>query len=171
MSSIQSLTSISIAEAYREFERLIDSPFACGGIITIRDKEPGEEEPLGETSAPVNVFWCSKPKLVLPLGSAPDPSSSADILEQLVKDCEPAKYGRGQEDILDPEYRRAGKMNPTDFATSFHPTDFGILENVERILLPNVSSEIENSLGFRKLSAELYELNVSSWYICWLAGC
>lgn len=79
---------------------------------------------------------------------------------QLVADCDVASFEKGQQDVVDPEYREAGKLDPRNFASSFHPTDLGILENVEQILLPSISTDIQNRLPFRKLSAELYKLNV-----------
>lgn len=98
-------------------------------------------------------------RLVLPLSKASS-DLGPDVLRQLVADCEPATFGRVEKDILDPEYRKAGKLDPSQFATSFHPADFGIIENVEQILLPSISTKTENRLQFRKLSAELYKLNV-----------
>lgn len=43
---------------------------------------------------------------------------------------------------------------------SFHPADFGILENIEQGLLPNISDELDNRLEFRKIKAELYKFTV-----------
>ncbi|KAL4739206.1 hypothetical protein BDV11DRAFT_170239 [Aspergillus similis] len=88
--------------------------------------------------------------------------SCGDTLRRLVADCDPASFGRGEEDVIDPEYRRAGKINTGQFATSFHPADFGILENIAQVLLPSISNETDNQLGFRKITAELYKLNVYS---------
>ncbi|KAL4970337.1 uncharacterized protein BDV14DRAFT_195032 [Aspergillus stella-maris] len=90
------------------------------------------------------------------------PSEDTAALKQLLKDCEPATFGKGQEDVHDPEYRNTGKMDPNKFATTFHPADFGIIENMNKILFPSVSTEMENSLGFRKLRVGLYKLNVYS---------
>ncbi len=165
-SSTRCLSQTAILETYHELEKRIKSPFACGGTIDITDNQgtgptakkqkmnvsPGQASPL------INLFWAMETgstaqKLVLPFGSA-------SALQQLVKECVPATFGRGENDVLDPEYRRAGKMDPNNFATSFHPADFGIIENVERILLPSINTEKQNSLWFRKLRAELYNLNV-----------
>ncbi|GES65795.1 oxidoreductase, 2OG-Fe(II) oxygenase family protein [Aspergillus terreus] len=79
----------------------------------------------------------------------------------LLKDCTPASFGRGQEDIIDPEYRQAGKLDPSQFLTSFHP-DYEIITNVERILLPSIKSQKKNTLDFRKIKAELCKLNIYS---------
>ncbi|KAL2871859.1 uncharacterized protein BJX67DRAFT_376715 [Aspergillus lucknowensis] len=122
-------------------------------------------EPIRKGSLPVNVFWATAAStarmLVLPLNNV-SPESSPTALQQHVSDCEPATFGRGQQDVFDVDYRRAGKMEPRTFATSFNLAGFGIVENIERILLPNVSTAMENSLGFRKLRVESYKLNVYS---------
>lgn len=119
-------------------------------------------------SSPVRIYWGTKDcavkrEIVLPLDSEPRPDRSVDRLQELVEDCVPASFGRGQEDVMDPEYRKAGKLDPHRFASSFHPADFGIIENVEQILLPRLNTSTENSLPFRKLRAELYKLNVSQF--------
>lgn len=39
--------------------------------------------------------------------------------------------------------------------------NYGILDAIEQTLLPGVSTNLENQLGFRRMSAELCKLNVS----------
>lgn len=116
-------------------------------------------------SPPVHIFWApgddnKARKLILPVNDDAVHDSSIERLRQLVVDCDVASFGKGQQDVVDPEYRKAGKLDPHNFASSFHPADFGILENVEQILLPSISTDTQNRLPFRKLSAELYKLNV-----------
>ncbi|KAF7617328.1 hypothetical protein AFLA_005369 [Aspergillus flavus NRRL3357] len=82
-------------------------------------------------------------KIVLPLNHASADSSPA-ALQQLASDCSPATFGRGSQDILDPSFRQAGKMEPANFATTFHPADLR-----------------EFHVGSRN-SAELYKLNIYS---------
>ncbi|KAL4930250.1 Zn(II)2Cys6 transcription factor [Aspergillus undulatus] len=65
---------------------------------------------------------------------------SIENLRRLVGDCDSASFGRGQQDVLEPEYHRAGKINVDQFATTFHPSDFGILENIAQGLLWQVYS-------------------------------
>ncbi|PLB36863.1 2OG-Fe(II) oxygenase [Aspergillus candidus] len=135
--------------------------FVCGGEI-----------PLGTATSlsappPVQLVWwageqpAGDRRLILPLDDA-TPESSLERLRHLVADCEPASFGRGQEDVLDPAYRNAGKLDPTQFLTNFHPADFGIIESVEKILLPNVGTNIKDLVHCRKLTWELYKLNVYS---------
>ncbi|RMZ41000.1 hypothetical protein CA14_001659 [Aspergillus flavus] len=83
-------------------------------------------------------------KIVLPLNHASADSSPA-ALQQLASDCSPATFGRGSQDILDPSFRQAGKMEPANFATTFHPADLRIITLIERILLPSVINEPASS--------------------------
>lgn len=123
-----------------------------------------EDDSSTRTSPPVHIFWTNGKnsnnarRLVHPLGDTDE--SNKSLLRQLVMDCSPASFGKGDQDVLDPSYRKAGKLDLDQFATSFHPADFGILENIEQILLPSVSTDLENSLQFRKVTADLYKLNV-----------
>lgn len=142
--------------------------FACGGIIPIVEGEQENNDTLPRrTSSPINLFWAVDPAnnkasrvtLARTTGTAFEDTEKG--VEQLTKDCSPASFGRGGEDILDPSYRKAGKLELHQFASTFHPSDFGIIENIQQILLPSISSHLENKLGFRKLIAELYKLNVS----------
>ncbi|KAJ6018151.1 hypothetical protein N7451_001530 [Penicillium sp. IBT 35674x] len=134
--------------------------FVCGGTIPIKDEAAKLKNQTPKPSNPVTIFWESKDgshakKLVLPLKGSND-----DSLRQLVADCEPASFGRGQEDVMDPEYRKAGKLEPSRFATSFHFMDFGLHEIIENILAPPL--DLENKIASRRIEAELYKLNVYS---------
>lgn len=175
--------------------------FACGGTIPVRNIDESQDVGALKSSGPINVFWKLKSgaqKLTLPLGSCVDgdvEDGSNTRLRQLVADCEPAGFGRGQEDVMDLEYRRAGKLETHQFATSFHPADFGIVERVEQVLLPTLNQPKEpkepsessesrksgksskssepndakeasgNVLQMRRMEIELYKLNVSYYYI------
>ncbi|KAE8146054.1 hypothetical protein BDV25DRAFT_144075 [Aspergillus avenaceus] len=135
--------------------------FACGGTIPLTDDPESKATPRC-----VKIYWSlddqeQAHKVILPLNN-PSTESSPPALQRLITDCLPATFGRGSEDVLDPNYRRAGKMDPEKFATTFHPADAGILKVVERILLPSISSKQGNFMKCRSLSAELYKLNVYS---------
>ncbi|KAL4922136.1 hypothetical protein BDW62DRAFT_197372 [Aspergillus aurantiobrunneus] len=109
-----------------------------------------EEQTPGRVLS-VNIFWSNDDsnarKLVLPAdGSTPE--TNPETLQRLVADCDPASFGRGDQDVIDPEYRKAGKINTDQFATSFHPADFHILENLAQVLLPSVSNETDNQLVY-----------------------
>jgi hypothetical protein len=166
-----SSTHIARVEVCRQLKNLIDAqksstPFACGGSIPIRDPDATDDSDSVPRifSVPVKIFWATSNdsnarKLVLPIDDSTSESSQS-TLQKLVDDCPLATFGRGQKDVFDPEYRKAGKMEPSHFSTTFHPANFGIIENIEQRLLPSISTTTQNSLGFRKLTAELYKLNV-----------
>ncbi|KAJ9193161.1 hypothetical protein DTO164E3_5523 [Paecilomyces variotii] len=161
-----SLQDGAFTEVCRQLRKLVEgenssASFACGGTIPI-GKDDNEHN---SSCAPVNLFWktgedTQAQKLVLPLTDTQE--SNASLLQRLVDDCSPATFGRGDQDVLDPSYRMAGKLDTDKFASNFHPADFGILENVEQILLPSIRTDLENYLQFRKITAHLYKLNVYS---------
>lgn len=124
--------------------------FVCGGTVP--------------TMSSVRLYWdtaehAEYDKLVLPLDSKSTGEDGIKSLHQLVSDCEPASFGRGQQDVMDPEYRRAGKLDPSRFVSDFQPDE--IVRRVEQYLVPNFSKNTEKQLPFRRLKAELYKLNVS----------
>ncbi|KAL2865967.1 2OG-Fe(II) oxygenase [Aspergillus lucknowensis] len=162
----------SFVESCRKLRSLIEderasASFSCGGTIHITSStHTGTEKKDLTSSPPVSIFWnkgydAAAHKLVLPTDISL-PGASPETLQQLVSDCDPASFGRGEQDVIDPEYRRAGKLNADQFATSFHPADFGILDNVGQVLLQSISTETDNQLQFRRIKAELYKLNVYS---------
>lgn len=191
-SSAPSLTKLAQDELIRNLEASIigeraSASFVCGGTIPIKndtgnvspspsqqsspDEKPlSNDQPIRDTKAasPVHIFWAKEDdtaarKLILPVNSIPITDSSTERLTQLVSDCEPASFGRGTQDIIDPEYRRAGKLDKNRYATNFYLSDYGIIENVERVLLPRFISEADKvGLSSRKLSAEMYKLNIYS---------
>ncbi|KAJ5344800.1 hypothetical protein N7452_002804 [Penicillium brevicompactum] len=136
--------------------------FVCGGLITIQVNEASRDDQV-LSSSPVRLGWCigeGHPAHLLTLPLCHDISSESAIegLSDLAQDCEPASFGKGGKDVLDPEYRKAGKLDPHQFTSSFNLSDFQILENVEHILLPKLFPDDNN----HKLKAELYKLNVYS---------
>jgi len=67
--------------------------------------------------------------------------------------CQPAKFGVNQEDVLDESYRKARKMDITDFATKFTIADSSLMDAVRSELLEGHNSN-------KYIEAELYKLNV-----------
>ena len=61
---------------------------------------------------------------------------STTEIDQLVKACKPASFGLGGEVVLDEKYRKAGKLDKTEFATSFSPYEAGIIDIVAQLLVP-----------------------------------
>ncbi|KAL4799468.1 hypothetical protein BDV19DRAFT_400733 [Aspergillus venezuelensis] len=161
----------AFTESCRQLRGLIEderatASFSCGGSIPITTLDKDTKDKDRVASSPVNIFWnksndSTATKLTLPIKHSVT-ESSLETLQKLVVDCDIASFGRGEKDVIDPEYRRAGKINTDQFATNFHPADYGILENIGQVLLPSISNETDNELGFRKITAELYKLNVYS---------
>ncbi|GJE94435.1 2OG-Fe(II) oxygenase [Phanerochaete sordida] len=81
-----------------------------------------------------------------------DPATDKEI-EALAKACEPASFGRNNEAILDETYRKAGKMDATDFCTKFDPVSCRLLDTLREALLEGHDAD-------RSIRAELYKLNV-----------
>ncbi|KAF6748390.1 hypothetical protein DFP72DRAFT_1049592 [Ephemerocybe angulata] len=74
-------------------------------------------------------------------------------LEDLVQACDPATFGRGNKDVLDPSYRRAWKLDTSRFASQFDIVKAGLLEVIHDELLRYGDSSL-------KIDAQLYKLNV-----------
>ncbi|KAI1768212.1 hypothetical protein GGR53DRAFT_479401 [Hypoxylon sp. FL1150] len=152
-----------------------DFAFACGGSVPLTAQKKTSSQkyhPSGQASAsdtetsetsskPISLRWdpedpptpASKCKLAFPL----EPSTS-DNLENLVATMSPATFGRHGKDVYDETYRRALKLDTTQFSTDFCPYELGIIDAVAQILLPTRVKS--NSLIAVK--AELYKLNIYS---------
>ncbi|KZW04463.1 hypothetical protein EXIGLDRAFT_599226 [Exidia glandulosa HHB12029] len=80
-------------------------------------------------------------------------AASVDELERLANACQAATFGRNQLDVLDESYRKAGKLDNTDFALNLDITGSGLLDKVHDSLF---GWEAQS----RDIVAELYKLNV-----------
>ncbi|RSM00093.1 hypothetical protein CEP52_009324 [Fusarium oligoseptatum] len=125
--------------------------FAIGGDIQ-------KPDPFPETTSSLTIRWdrddqgqCRK--LLLPVG---DDAASKESFDMILKDCEPATFGIGSKEVLDEEYRKAGKLDDTAFSTSFNPYEHGIMDTINQVLAQGAHRE---GLGVR---AEMYKLNVYS---------
>jgi len=74
-------------------------------------------------------------------------------LESLTKACAPATFGADNKDVMDLSYRKAGKMDVTDFMARFDPGRLGLSEFVRGQLL-------EGDEDLKGMRTELYKLNV-----------
>jgi len=124
--------------------------FACGGKFTSKFIE-GQD---GSTAPPNPILYYDdhngQPhKVLFP--------ASAEEMEQLAKNCDPATFGVGGENRLDIEYRSAWKLDNTKFATSFHPFDSDIMEIIKQLLF---AGAIHLEPFHPIIVAELYKLNV-----------
>lgn len=86
-------------------------------------------------------------------------------IEELLKACTPATFGKKGKEVLDESYRKAVKLDSNEFSTSFNPYEVGIIDAIAQSLLPGIAkpfsdreSKHEENLG---VIAELYKLNVS----------
>ncbi|GAB1316186.1 Fe2OG dioxygenase domain-containing protein [Madurella fahalii] len=141
--------------------------FACGGAIPIVPSLPevmhsAEPEDLRSTSClPIDLRWdpkdpatqASQTKLTFPL----EPSIEGN-LAQLIRDMAPATFGLGGNDVFDESYRKAAKLDPTKFSSTFNPYELGIVDAVAQALLPS----LRHSKQTRSVKAELYKLNLYS---------
>ncbi|KAF7288963.1 Fe2OG dioxygenase domain-containing protein [Mycena indigotica] len=82
-------------------------------------------------------------------------ATTEEQLEELAKACTPATFGLGTEDVLDESYRKAGKLDIADFASSL---DLGTLRLVEAISPDLLDGR--DDVGEKGIRAELYKLNV-----------
>ena len=163
--------------------------FACGGAIPIISnpedgiKDEGkwierygysnyvahEYGPDPFTLDPVVLHWDSAESedlsnLNLPLSNAfkltlPIQPTGKSLLDQLIKDCQPATFGRKGKAVLDETYRKAQKLDASQFTTNFNPYECGIIDTIGQLLLPSVVAT--QGLQLRGIRAELYKLNVT----------
>lgn len=65
--------------------------------------------------------------------------------------------GLAGQDVYDETYRKALKMNPEEFCSTFDPYSLGIVDSVAQTLLPSFL----DSTTHRAVEAKLYKLNAS----------
>ena len=140
--------------------------FACGGSVPLSDLSTGELRSGAENLLPsVNLRWdptdayMNRSKITFPLSRHDDIPQS--MLSRLLHHCEPATFGVGGQNVLDEEYRKAAKLDTSQFSTNFHPHDYGIVDSIQQILLPSTIRGGQGvGIGPQGVRAELYKLNV-----------
>uniref|UniRef100_D8QDV7 Prolyl 4-hydroxylase alpha subunit Fe(2+) 2OG dioxygenase domain-containing protein n=1 Tax=Schizophyllum commune (strain H4-8 / FGSC 9210) TaxID=578458 RepID=D8QDV7_SCHCM len=80
-------------------------------------------------------------------------ASSAD-LQALSDACQPASFGMNDTNVYDESYRKARKMDASDFAAKFDPEDSGLLDSI----WPDFLSDGGDTR--QRVICELYKLNV-----------
>lgn len=123
--------------------------FAIGGGVDIAPPA----STVGQR--PVVIRWDSgepshSRNVALPVS---EDAASQAAFSQLLKDCEPATYGRGAEEVFDETYRKAGKLAASQFSTSFNPYEHGVMDTILQAFVHT---------KYRGIRAELYNLNVGS---------
>ncbi|KAK4496222.1 hypothetical protein PRZ48_012202 [Zasmidium cellare] len=159
-----------------------NATFAVGGHIPINtggetglevDADEKTSSRTARTAEPVQIRFGESGKgvtLTLPTekkhSNTPSPSFEqtdgrsgvSHELQQLLKACAPATFGRNGDEVHDEAYRKAGKLDTTAFTTSFCPYQLGIMDVVQQVLMP-YNWIRKGNLGIR---AELYKLNAYS---------
>ena len=125
--SMRELASKSLLEGIRSgIENLRAFTFACGGHVSCSHK--------AVYIGPFDIrFGTSGSGVTL---SVPMHDSTSTQFGHLLSACQPATFGRGEETVLDPEYRKAGKLERTEFATTFCPYEAGIIDEIAQLMLP-----------------------------------
>ena len=151
------------------------APFFCGGEVRISDHKDksvdcSRHSPQANgkfISDPIVLRWDSPSeettrKLKFPLPVVDD---GVTAIEGLLRDCAPATFGIGGEEVLDESYRKAVKLDAHQFSTNFNPYDVGIVDAISQVLLPGIAKRFpDGKAAFGDSSgvvAELYTLNVS----------
>ena len=100
--------------------------------------------------------------------SGPSELGMDDPMRNLLEACTPATFGHLGRDILDENYREAGKLDKESFSTNWNPYDYGIVDAIAQTLLPSIGQMVAEH-GVQNVNAdhlgvlaELYKLNVSS---------
>lgn len=120
---------------------LTNAAYACGG--TVESSGP---------AAPVIIRWDaphSIEKLTFPS------TSDEPALQKLVKTTQPAGFGFQGKDVMDETYRKASKLDTSEFSNNFCPYEVGIIDVIGQVLLPKLPNSPQGIL------AKLYKLNVS----------
>ena len=139
--------------------------FACGGSLPIVDFSMAKLPDTQNLVPSITLRWDAgnayntQSKVAFPLADCDN--VSRQTFKDLLHHCDPATFGFGGRDVLDEEYRKAAKLDASDFSTNFHPHDCGILDSIQQILLPSTIRGGQGiGIGPQGVRAELYKLNV-----------
>lgn len=174
---MESLTinSPQAGERTSTFENLLEDVSSAlakraGKDIFAIEGHIGDQDDTASSSGghKLTIRWDDKAKghartLRLPLS---DDTVAQDSFHLLLDACQPATFGFGTQEILDEEYRKAGKLDTDDFCTDFNPYEHGIVNTINQVLAQG-SHSTGRGLGVK---AELYKLNVGSSHNFWLLG-
>ena len=128
-----------------------ESTFACGGHIPVildRINTPGNKNSDVESQVfdqvimtkPITIRYGAPGQgqtLRLPTDTTKDPA-----FLNLISTCEPATFGRGGRDVYDEQYRKATKLDTSDFCADFYPYETGIIDVVSQLLMPSVKRKV-----------------------------
>lgn len=159
----------------------IGSVYACGGSVathwpsrhgastaSLLFQQPSPNRITVRWDSPLPFQSYSINKIEFPLATSAEAASSFHpSLNALVHDCQPATFGQSGKDIYDESYRRAGKLDESNFSTNFHPADYGITAALAQALLPAVAN---SKSELRGVHVESYKLNIYSGHDSGPAG-
>ena len=114
---------MSLLNDFRNYLADAKSNFACGGDISIEaDVENALVlDPTRQASCPpVTLRWDGRGINKISFPQSPK-DEAGNKLSSLIAKGSPATFGRGGEDVLDESYRKAIKIDPTEFSSNFHP--------------------------------------------------
>jgi hypothetical protein len=118
-----------------------DSNYCCGGEIPITTDKITRSATSAYQSirAPVSLRWDFHKKsgqaryVHFPLDAPVEgyhTDTEANMFKELLEACDPATFGLSDRDVLDEQYRKAGKLDANRFSTSFHSHDYGIVDTI-----------------------------------------
>jgi hypothetical protein len=81
--------------------------------------------------------------------------ASEPEIKQLSQACQPAAFGQGQQNVHDESYRKAGKLDVSDFATGLSVERSGLVDIIRSELLEGRGEGLISDV-----EVELYKLNV-----------
>jgi hypothetical protein len=108
--------------------------FACGGATPIKTTPAGSTTETIAFTPSVQVRFGSNG-----LGNTldiPGSEPSSTEFKELLKISQPATFARAGEEVLDEDYRKAGKLDRGCFTTDFCPYAVGIVDTLTQMLLP-----------------------------------
>ena len=79
-----------------------------------------------------------------------------DDLARLARACDVATFGVNNQDVFDETYRKAGKLDCEDFATTFDASRSGLVDVIRTELLVENPKKVKSE----DVNIELYKLNV-----------
>jgi hypothetical protein len=127
--------------------------FAIGGTVKARNPH----SPSLVDRGVVTIRWDSNEgrghKVSLPVEDDSEPSLN---FQKLLRDCQPATFGRGKSTVLDEGYRKAGTIDTTNFCT-----DFSLAENeILATIIQTLGQGCVPRGNYNGIRAEMYKLNV-----------
>ena len=145
--------------------------FSCGGTLQINSTQ-ADSKLRGTTGpptvSPVIIRWddgAQGRRIQFPLNKDTN-REGAGAFEKLLAGCQPATFGLEGKDILNESYRKAVKLDNTQFCTTFDPHSAGILDAISQIMVSGVARSGLNGANDAKSNwgviAELYKLNAYS---------